>query len=64
MGLGMIPKGTPAVCLGFLHDPCVDGVEIDIGQTVDQGLTLIHDHAFKPLGPEEPFPMVTPVVIP
>ena len=64
MGLSMIPKGTPAICLGLFHDPCSDGVEIDIGQAVDQGLALINDNAFKPLGPEKAFPMVTPVVIP
>ena len=60
MGLGMIPKGTPPIFLGFFHNPCSDGVEIDIGQAVDQGLAVINDHAFKPLGPEKPFPPPVP----
>ena len=64
MGLSAISKGTPPIFLGFFHDSCSDGIEIDIGQAVDQGLAIIHDNALKPLGPEEPFPMATPVVIP
>ena len=63
MSLGMIPQGTPAVGLGLCYESGPDGIEIDIGQAVNQGIAVIHDHALESLGPEKAFSVVKTVEV-
>jgi hypothetical protein len=39
----------------LFHDPCPDGIEIDVGKAIDQGLAIIYDNTLEPFGPEELF---------
>ena len=54
-GLGVVAKGTPSIFFRFFHDSRANRVQVNIGQAVDQCFPVIHDHALKPLGPEEAF---------
>ena len=64
LGLEMIPQRIPAVFLGLFHQSGPDGIEIDVGQAVDQCFAVFHDHALEPISPEKAPTVVAFVVEP
>ena len=63
-GLAVVSQRAPAVIVGTFDDPRPHGVQIDIGQAVDQGVAFFHDHAFEPLTPQCTPAFLLSVVIP
>jgi hypothetical protein len=60
----MVAKGIPAVVFGPAYDAGTQGIEIYIGQTVNQGLSFINDDTLEPVAPEIAPPVMLFVVIP
>ena len=58
----MVSQRAPPVVLRPLYQPGLYGVEINIGQTVDQGIAVLHQHALEALAPEEAFAAVAFIV--
>jgi hypothetical protein len=53
----MIPKRTPPVFFRPGHDARPDGIQINIGQAVQQCIAILNDHALVPVIPQIPTPM-------
>ena len=60
----MITQRAPPVFFRLLHKTGTKRVQVNICQTVYQGIPVIHYHALEPLRPEKPLTSVTPVVEP
>jgi hypothetical protein len=48
----MITEGIPAVIFGAFKNGGTDGIKIDIGQAIDQGLSVFNDNALEPFTPK------------
>jgi hypothetical protein len=46
-GLSMIAQRTPSIGLRTLDDPGSNGIEIHIGQQIDQGSAVLNDQGFS-----------------
>ena len=57
-GLHMVTDRVPTVVLGSLNQSCTQRIQVDIGQTVNQGVTVFHDQALETLPPQGAVPMV------
>ncbi len=62
-GLNEITQRTPSVVSWSLHHVCPDGIQIDVGQTVNQGFAVLHDQTLESLSPEEAATFVFLVVV-
>ena len=43
-GLGVITKETPPIFFGFFHDPRANGVQVEIGKTVNKGFLIMSSY--------------------
>jgi hypothetical protein len=58
----MIAQRTPPIGLRTLDDPGSNGIEIHIGQQIDQGSAVLNDQRFEPISPEIPLSAMTFVI--
>jgi len=54
----MIAQRAPAILFRPLDDPRANGIEVHIGQQIDQRIPVLHDERFETVPPEIPFAIV------
>ena len=51
------------IFIRFINNACPDGIKVYVGQTIDEGFSIVHDDTLETFSPEKPSSLMQPVVV-